>query len=226
MKPNIAKKLLKKVKEDYNQISAEFDQTRKHSWKEFESFLEYISEGDSIADLGCGNGRLYDFLRGKKEIKYIGIDNSEELIKAAKKNFPEVKFKVGDLLDIPEKDESTDVAAAIASFHHIPSKELREKSVKEISRILKANGIFILSVWNLFQPRYKKYIRKSRIKSLTTLGKYAPRDTLIPWGKTGVMRYYYAFKEKELENLLKKAGFEILDHQKGNNLVYICRKNG
>lgn len=226
MQEKIAKKLLEKVKNDYDEISSEFDQTRHHDWKEFKEFLTYIKDGDKLADLGCGNGRFYNFICDKKKIDYTGVDNSKKLLEKATKNHPKTRFVAGDLIDIPLKNNSIDVAVAIASFHHLPSKKLREKSLHEIHRILKKDGTFIITVWNLFQPKYKKYIWKSRIKALMTLGKYDMRDTLIPWGKSGVNRYYYAFKEKELRNLLEKNGFSVIESSIGNNILFICRKDG
>lgn len=222
MREKTAISLLKKVKKDYAKIAEEFDQTRKTKWEEFDNFLKYIKDKNTVTDIGCGNGRFYEFLKQHKKTKYIGIDNNKKLLEKAKKE-KNAKFIKGDLLKIPLKKESVNVVLEIASLHHIPSKELREKAVKEVNRVLKKNGIFIVSVWNLFQPKYKKYIRKAFLKSILSLGKYDPRDTFIPWAKK-TERYYYAFKENELEKLLKKNGFEILEKEKNNNIVFICRK--
>jgi SAM-dependent methyltransferase len=43
----------------------------------------------SVNDLGCGYGALYDFLcRHHKSFDYIGIDVSEDMIKAASERYP------------------------------------------------------------------------------------------------------------------------------------------
>ena len=216
---------MKKVKKDYNTISEEFDISRKQSWREFDNFLTHIQENDYIADLGCGNGRFLQFLKEKKiKFKYIGIDNSKNLLKAAEKSHTGHQFIHGDLLDLPLEDNHIDIAASIASLHHIPSRKFRKTAIDEIYRILKPNGIALITVWNLFQPKYKKYIWQSRIKSLLSLGKYDMRDTLIPWGKSGVKRYYYAFTIKEIEKLLENSGFKILKKSTGNNFTFICQK--
>ncbi len=223
MNKKTAKKLLKKVVEDYNSISDDFNTTRQYDWKEFESFLPHIKNNQKIADLGCGNGRFYKYINNKRDISYLGIDNSKGLLEKARKAH-KAEFIEGDLLSIPLANENIDIAIAIASFHHIPSKELRVKSLKEIKRILKKDGKFILTVWNLFQPRYKKYIWQAVLRSILSLGKYDMRDTFIPWAKTGVKRYYYAFKAKELRKLLEENGFEILEEKIRRNITIICRK--
>lgn len=227
MNEKTAKQLLKKVREDYTKIADEFDQTRQHNWKEFEIFTKYIKDGQIIADLGCGNGRFYSFIKDQKKVKYIGIDNNKNLLKKARLKYENdklAKFIDGDLLKVPLKKSSVTITLAIASFHHLPSQELRQKSLEEIRRILKNKGIFIISVWNLFQPKYKKHIWKARIRRILSLGKYDWRDTLIPWGKKGINRYYYAFKENELKKLLTENGFKIIEKFNCNNLVFICQK--
>lgn len=224
MKPKTAQEILKKVVKDYEEISNEFDQTRQHSWSEFQSFLKYIKDGQKVLDLGCGNGRFYKFLEQNRKINYLGIDNNKKFIEIAKNHFPKAKFKIGDLLKLPIKNSSIETVTAIASLHHIPSRKLREKALKEMQRVLKKNGILILTVWNLFQAKYRKYIWHSRLRYIYSFGKYDSRDTFIPWGKSGVKRYYYAFKISELKKLLKENGFEIMEQYHNNNFVFICRK--
>ena len=225
MNTKTAKEILKKVKKDYNQISDSFDETRKYSWKEFELALPYLKKAEKVIDLGCGNGRFYKYIEDKKvKCKYFGLDNSEELIKKAKTNFKNAKFKLVDILKISQINESFDFAASIASIHHIPSKELRKKAIIEIGRILEKSGTLFITAWNLFQPKYKKYIWQSRFRHIYSFGKYDWHDTFIPWGKSGIKRYYYAFKKKELRKLLSENGFKILEEQTGNNFVFICTK--
>lgn len=223
MNEKTTKFLLEKVKKDYSNISDDFNKTRKHSWKEFEGFLKYIKNDQKIVDLGCGNGRFYEFIKKHKKIQYTGIDNNSPLLTKAKKTYSEASFIKGDLLKIPIQNGKIDTVISIASFHHIPSIKLKEKAINEIYRILKNKGILIITVWNLFQKKYKRYIWQARIKHILSFGKYDSLDTFIPWGKTEVKRYYYAFKFKELKKLLEKK-FKILEGYKGNNLVFICRK--
>lgn len=226
MNKETAKNLMKKVIKDYSDISEDFHKTRKIDWKEFNLYIDYIKDNTNIADLGCGNGRFYNFIKKQhKKAHYIGIDNNEKLLEKAKETFGEKLFKLGDLTDIPLETNSIDVACSIAAFHHIPSLEFKKKSLKEIHRIIKKDGILIISVWNLFQEKYKKYIWHSRLKWLLSFGKYDSRDTFIPWRKSGVKRYYHAFTMRELRKLLKTNGFEIISEHFGRNFTFICKKS-
>lgn len=225
MNGKTAQKLLEKVQHDYDEIAESFDQTRQNEWEEFEIFLPYIKDDQHLADLGCGNGRFYEFIKKHRRIRYIGYDTSEKLLEIGKKKHPDGFFMKKSLLDTCLENESMDIVSAIASLHHIPSKKLRAKAINEMHRILKKNGALLLTVWNLFQPKYKKYIWKGKLRHIFTGGKYDRRDTFIPWGKSGIKRYYYAFKPAELRKLLEENGFKILEEHTGNNITFICQKS-
>lgn len=224
MNEKTAQKILKKVAKDFNTISDEFDKTRKSDWKEFNSFLPYIKNGDFLVDVGCGNGRFYNFIKNHKKIKYLGIDNSKKLLDHAS-HYEGAKFVKANMLKLPLESDKTDVVTAIASLHHIPSKNFRKQTIKEIFRILKINGFAVITAWNLFQPKYKKYIWHARLRHILSLGRYDMRDTFIPWGNSGIKRYYYAFKPKELKKMLKIAGFVVISEHIARNLTFICKKS-
>jgi ubiquinone/menaquinone biosynthesis C-methylase UbiE len=234
MDEKIAQKLLEKVKSDYSKIAIDFADTRQNIWPEMKFFEKYFKDNDRILDLGCGSGRLYKFIT-EKNVHYTGLDNNNDLLIIAKKNNLKGEFKYGDQLSIPFKDETFDCIFNIASFHHIPSDILRKRALYEMLRVLKKNGYLILTAWNLFQEKYKKYLWQSFLMYLFSLGKFGRRDVFVPWSKSGVQRYYYAFKFKELENLLKLIGFEIVESfcaKKGEkvlekeafNFCFVCQK--
>jgi len=47
---------------EYDAFAADFSATRKNSWPEFELLFPLLKKQDRILDLGCGNGRLRNFL--------------------------------------------------------------------------------------------------------------------------------------------------------------------
>lgn len=56
------------------------------------------SEASIIADIGCGTGHHAGKI-SDKHLKVIGVDISPSMIEVAKKNLPNVDFKVGNALD-------------------------------------------------------------------------------------------------------------------------------
>jgi len=198
--------LLQKVPKDYNVVSQTFSNSRNKPWAEFELYSDACFKGARVLDLGCGNGRLFFSLKDK-EIKYIGLDNSLGLLNQAKENLvkEDVELYEGDFLNIPLPDNSVDLIFAVASFHHLPSNQIRLQALDEMRRVLKPNGKLYISVWNLYQKRYFKFI----LESLLRLGSYDFGDTFIKLG--GVKRYYHAFTPWSLSRLISKSNFKVVE---------------
>ena len=121
MKKDYALYLLEKTRQDYNLIADDFSRTRSSIWLETKAlFDKYLSAGERVLDLGCGNGRYYEYFK-EKGLDYHGLDNSEKLVEVARKRYKEADFQVGDALNLPFSDNFFDKVISIAVFHHIPS---------------------------------------------------------------------------------------------------------
>lgn len=223
MKEKETTKILEFVKKDYSNTSKEFDERRQTPWKEFKLFLRYIKNNDKIADIGCGNGRFLDFLKNKRKVRYTGIDITENLINIAKKRYAGT-FLVKNAFDTGLENNEFDTTVCIATLHHIPSKKLRKKTIREMNRITKNEGYFIISVWNLYRKKFIKYFIQSLYKSIISGFYKSPKDLYIPWGSKSTLRYFYALSQKELEKLLINNGFKIIEKQISKNIVFICKK--
>ena len=58
MKKAKIQNILNQTHDIYNTIAPDFSITRGKWWHALDEFKNYAKEGDSILDLGCGNGRL------------------------------------------------------------------------------------------------------------------------------------------------------------------------
>ena len=202
-----AEYLLKKTKEDYNLIAEEFSKTRSAIWPETEAlFNKHLIPEEKVLDLGCGNGRYFEYLK-KKKVNYFGVDNSDKLIEIAKSRYPGANFQIADAFNLPFLDNFFDKVISIAVLHHMPSKEYRLQFLKEIKRVLKPKGVLILTVWNFRELKefflYFKFVVLKLFGSKLDFG-----DFLEPWAKKAV-RYFHYFSKKELINLAKKVNLEI-----------------
>lgn len=219
MERKYAEYLLAKTKDDYNLIAEDFSRTRSVIWPETKSLFDrYLVAGEKILDLGCGNGRYFEYFRDKK-VNYFGADNSEKLIEIAKNKYPGIHFQVADALNLPFLDNFFDKVISIATFHHIPLEEFRIKFLDEVKRVLKPGGILILTVWNFKEFKeffiYFKFIILKLFGSKLDFG-----DFLEPWGNKAV-RYFHYFSKRELVNLAKKVNLKvkevgILRNERGN----------
>lgn len=230
MDKDYAEYLLKKTIQDYNLIAKDFARTREKPWPEIKFlFDDYLIPGERVLDLGCGNGRFFEFFRGKN-IDYFGVDSSESLIAIAKNKYPEARFQVVDALNLPFPNDYFDKVYSIAVLHHIPSDELRSQFLREAKRVLKPGGFFIITCWKFYRPKELFLIFKFTILKILGLSRLDFGDIFEPWGKK-IKRYYHCFSKKELMALAKKAGFKIrnvgiVKNERGNrqNIYFIAEK--
>ena len=211
MKEEYADYLIQKTKDDYDKISGDFSRTRSYLWDDLRQFSLYVKEGDKVLDFGCGNGRLFELFRDVKNIRYIGVDQSNKLIDLAREKYPVGEFFHIEDLRLPFVDSSFDVVFAVAVLHHIPSRHKREELLSEFRRVLKPNGILIVTVWNLWQKKYRSLILKYAIRKIIGRSKLDIGDVFIPWmdgrGEKNAERYYHAFTKRSLNQVIQNSGF-------------------
>ena len=173
---------------------------------------KYIKNKGKIIDLGCGNSRnLIPF----KDFDCYGIDFSNEMLKYSKLTAKKYNFKIklikSNLDKLPFKNNYFNYALMLASLHNVETKEKRLNVLKELYRILKNNGIALITVWNKWQLKFL----------------FKRKNILIPWKIKDKLyyRYYYLFNYLELKNLIKKFNFRILYIKRfKRNILAIIKK--
>lgn len=224
MKKETKDRLLEQVKISYQEIAADFNQTRqKEIWPEIRNLVERVAVEATVLDAGCGNGRLLSVLTEKKP-EYWGIDNSPALIKLAQKNYPNNKFLVDDVLELTTvPNQYFDYIFCLAVLPHIPSSELRKKTLNILSSKLKPGGRIFVSAWNLRSSAWKHKSYKKRLwlnflKKIIGLSDLDFGDLLFPWKKANQtassLRYYHAFKANELKKLVRRTKLQVVNFKK------------
>lgn len=186
------------VMSEYDAFANQFSQSRQAGWPEFELLRPLIHPGEKFLDLGCGNGRLRKFLNksGVQDGAYFGLDASEELLNIAREYNPRDHFFRGNFGKmLPFGADQFEVIAAIASFHHLLSKQEQKLFFSEVFRVMKPGGRLFLTTWKL--P--KKYFWKN----------FGKKNWNIPFGKEQHPRTYRKTSVKELTHLAKKSGFSV-----------------
>jgi ubiquinone/menaquinone biosynthesis C-methylase UbiE len=152
-----------------------------------------------ILDLACGYGRLTIPL-AKAGYDVEGIDLAPNFIKDAKKFAKKekvnVKFRTGNMLNLPCKDNSFDGIACIwSSFNHLLRQSEQVKALKEIVRILRYGGIAIIDM-----PIYE----------------FKNGNHLIKRDIAGIENVDFIHDKKSISEALKKAGIEKYEVKKEN----------
>ena len=244
-----ALKIMHKTQKNYQKIALDFATSRKFLWPEFDIFKEYVKEGNKILDLGCGSGRLVELFSDYHVIDYIGIDNCQGLLDYARSKYPKENFINADVLNLPFPAKTFDAIFGIAVLNHFP-KSLQMLALNNLRRALKPGGYLLMTNWNLWGLSIKKKsVWRYNIKRFFTSRKawwqkygvskkkLGFKDVLTIWKKNNqrAVLYYYAFTLKELKQLVKNAGFIVVEayHSKdgkkvswykGGNLVVVAKK--
>jgi len=105
--------------------------------------------GQRVLDLGSGAGNDCFVIRsivGEKG-KVVGLDFSEPMLEKARKNaeklkFDNIEFVLGDIEDLPFKNNQFDMVSSNCVLNLVPDKI---KAFSEIHRVLNTNGHFCVS---------------------------------------------------------------------------------
>lgn len=100
--------------------------------------------GGKFLDIGFGNAEIEKILQKYKYIDIYGIDISSRSVSEAKKSLKGAYVKAG-ILKMPFSNQYFDLVLALDVFEHLP-QEKTFKAFNEVSRVLKKNGILVVSM--------------------------------------------------------------------------------
>jgi ubiquinone/menaquinone biosynthesis C-methylase UbiE len=158
-----------------------------------------------ILDLGCGSGRHAVYL-AKHGFEVYGIDIALKGIKITKdwlkKEKSKANLKVGNVYKkLPYPNNFFDALISTQTLHHNKINNIR-KLIKEIERVLRANGLIFITV---SRKGSKKEIPKERMWKMKFI---APR-TFVPLSHDEKGLIHYWFNKKLLRKEFKN--FKIYD---------------
>ena len=222
MDPALAARLLEINRRFYDEFGDSFSATRLRLQPGVLRILGGLEGGESVLDLGCGNGGLArEVARRGHHGAYLGIDSSLPLLREAQKHqaagFP-IAFLQADLAHfslvadgLPLRP-SWDLVTAFAVLHHIPGTALRLELLRAVHRVLAPVGRFVLSNWQFLNSERLE----SRIRPWEAAGirptEVDPGDHLLDWKRGGQgLRYVHHFSEEELSALAVESGFRVAE---------------
>ncbi len=134
---------------DFNKIASEYDKYyESDTGKEIDKIekkcvadvLENIPRGKTL-EVGAGTGHWTEFFVSAG-FDVTGIDIAKDMLSVAKSKNIKAEFFYADVCDLPFGDETFETVFAVTSLEFVPD---REKAFREIKRVLKKNGYFVIA---------------------------------------------------------------------------------
>lgn len=126
------------------------NQYRMNLFRRYSIANEFV-KGQTVLDIPCGMGWGTSLLSGCHSL--YGVDISLDAIAEAKKKYPDIDFSVGNMTEMQFNNHSFDVIICLEGFEHITFLQ-GQKFLKETKRVLKSNGMLIVSTPLLVDGRY------------------------------------------------------------------------
>ena len=96
-----------------------------------------------ICDMGCGPGQIARYLH-RQGVDTLGIDLSPRMVAEAQRLNPNIHFHQGDMLALPDADNTYGGIAAFYSIIHIPRVKVID-ALRELKRVLKPGGVLLIT---------------------------------------------------------------------------------
>ena len=106
-----------------------------------EIFLSHIP-GTRMADIGCGWAR-YASRFAERELEYLGLDHSSEMLKVARTDNPDLAFVQGSFRNLPFQDDQFDGLWSCCTLSGVPKRHISTVLAEHI-RVLKPGGVFMI----------------------------------------------------------------------------------
>jgi SAM-dependent methyltransferase len=185
------KKQIKDTQASYDRVAVEYAERFKDEMddKPFDRdclarLAREVGDLGPICDMGCGPGQIARYLH-RQGVQTLGVDLSANMVAEAQRLNPEIHFHQGNMLALPDPDNSWGGIAAFYCMIHIPHEQIVE-ALLEMKRVLKPGGILLATF------------------HIGTEAKH-----LDEWWEKPVNLDFAFYLPSEMEVWLKEAGYEL-----------------
>jgi SAM-dependent methyltransferase len=111
----------------------------------FETILEngLVREGTSLLDLGCGSG-YFCKMAAIRGAQVSGLDAAAPLLAIARERVDQGDFRIGEMEELPYRNESFDVVTGLNSFQFTSSPV---NALHEAARVTQSGGTVVIGAF-------------------------------------------------------------------------------
>jgi SAM-dependent methyltransferase len=194
-----------RIIEHYEKHATAWDKDRQTSgWNDqvwHDRFIDSLSAGPSVLDLGCGSGRPVAQHLHERGLQVTGVDASPTMISLCRSRLPDHRWMVADMRRLSLKDRFDGILAWDSFFHLDPSDQRRMFAV------------------------FSEHSSDRALLMFNT----GPEDGEAIGSYRGDPLYHASLAPSEYVALIDGIGFEVIDHavndaRAGGRTVWLCRR--
>jgi SAM-dependent methyltransferase len=185
------KKRIKDTQASYDRVAVEYAEKFKDEMDDkpfdrdcLDRLAREVGDLGPICDMGCGPGQIARYLH-RQGVNTVGVDLSPRMIAEAQRLNPTIPFHQGDMLSLPDADNSWGGIAAFYCIIHVPRNQVID-ALREMKRVLKPGGVLLIT-FHIGQE----------IKHMDD------------WWEKPVNLDFAFYLPEEVEGWLKEAGYEL-----------------
>jgi ubiquinone/menaquinone biosynthesis C-methylase UbiE len=190
------------------------EEARRKSLPQIEHIKQHVDASTVLLDLGCGYGRVAQYLLPTKRLaRYIGVDSAYEMLQLFKDRYATtvaeqstpVTLINADIHTLPLEDQCIDVVVVSAVFLH-NHKSTVQRAIEELRRVMKPGATLLV---------YSSFPRSYTLMGVQGLLHQGLLNLMGKPMKNGPVRYY---SQRELNKLFSEwsavtyvpSGFAVL----------------
>lgn len=237
-------------KKDYSDdLSRYYSNAFKYGRKKIElallSFLDNLTNGNRILDVGSGTGYFLNLMH-KRQYHCVGIDLSTNMVIKSMATYPDISVQIADARRLPFLDYSFDAVVSIETMRYFSNRDL---FLKELFRVIRPGGrIFITAApllstntYGIFNTLCRFLNLKALVscfQSFETVGSFKRRLEMVGFQDISIRGYFFgpyflldkiqpkfsSFLMRHLEKFDDGLGRPNFLRNLSNHLVAIARK--
>ncbi len=181
------------------------------------------TSGNTLLDVACGTGIHAGLL--SKNYEVMGTDLNADMLKVARKKYPEIRFVQSDMRDFNLGRQFDIVTCLFSAIGYMKTKVELQKAIKSMSRHLLSGGVLLVEPW--FTPEQwhvgnvstievkKPDIKIFRMSHSGKKGKISLLDFQYLIGTPKGIQHiteqheFGLFSDEEYMNAFKKSGLNV-----------------
>ena len=146
---------------------------------DFELLDRYATPQSRVLDYGCGYGRVAAILHAHGYHHVIGVDFSSRMIEAGREAYPHLNLNVITPPSLPHEDSSFDLILLFVVLTCIPKDEAQVELVRELTRLLRPNGLLYISDMLLQDDERNRVRYRASVERFGTYGVFELSEGVV-----------------------------------------------